>query len=149
MNEINHLKSKYGNSIDEILSYCAEKEEQLIKLQDYDAYLDLLRKNLRLAEEKVRNASDKLTALRKEASEKLTKAIKAGLWDLNFLDVQFAMVFTKLEHFTANGTDEVEFMISMNPGEPVRPLGDVASGGELSRIMLAIKTVMAENNTIL
>ena len=67
---------------------------------------------------------------------------------MNFLDVQFEMIFTKLENYTAIGTDEVEFMISMNPGEPVRPLGDVASGGELSRIMLAIKTVMAEKDQI-
>ena len=67
---------------------------------------------------------------------------------MNFLDVQFEMVFTTLAQYTANGTDEVEFMISMNPGEPIRSLGDVASGGELSRIMLAIKTVMAEKDRI-
>ena len=148
LNEINHLKSKYGNSIDEILTYCAEKEETLRKLQDYDSYLEQLRKNLADAEEKVRKTSDKLSALRKAAAKELTRAIKEGLLDLNFLDVQFEMVFTKLENYTVQGTDEVEFMISMNPGEPVRPLGDVASGGELSRIMLAIKTVMAEKDQI-
>jgi DNA repair protein RecN (Recombination protein N) len=68
--------------------------------------------------------------------------------DLNFLDVKFEMVFVNTEHYTANGTDEAEFMISMNPGEPVRALGDVASGGELSRIMLAIKTVLADKDHI-
>ncbi|MBQ8802420.1 MAG: DNA repair protein RecN [Tyzzerella sp.] len=148
LNEINRLKSKYGNSIEEILAYCAEKEETLIKLQDYDVYLETLRKNLQEAELSVKKTSDKLSALRKEAAKELTEAIKSGLLDLNFLDVKFEMVFTELEHFTATGTDEVEFMISMNPGEAVRALGDVASGGELSRIMLAIKTVMAEKDQI-
>ena len=148
LNEINHLKSKYGNSIEEILTYCEEKEETLRRLQDYDSYLEQLRKNLADAETEVSELSTRLSKMRQEAAKELTKAIRDGLLDLNFLDVQFEMVFSKLVHYTAVGTDEVEFMISMNPGEPVRPLGDVASGGELSRIMLAIKTVMAEKDRI-
>ena len=148
LNEINHLKSKYGNRIQEIITYCEEKEETLRKLQNYDSYLDELRKNLKEAEEKIKEWSKRLSNMRQEASKELTKAIRENLLDLNFLDVKFEMVFTILEHYTANGTDEVEFMISMNPGEQVRSLGDVASGGELSRIMLAIKTVMAEKDRI-
>ena len=148
LNEINRLKSKYGNSIEEILAYCADKEDKLTKLQDYDNYLAELQVKLNHAENEVRNASSQLSTLRKEASKELTESIRQGLLDLNFLDVKFEMVFTELDHFTANGIDEVEFMISMNPGEPVRALGDVASGGELSRIMLAIKTVMAEKDQI-
>ena len=148
LNEINRLKSKYGNSIEEILTYCKDKEEKLIKLQDYDAYLDDLRKQLKSAENELKIVSTELSTLRKEAAKELTESIRQGLLDLNFLDVKFEMVFTELEHFTANGIDEVEFMISMNPGEPVRALGDVASGGELSRIMLAIKTVLAEKDQI-
>ena len=148
LNEINHLKSKYGNRIQEIITYCEEKEETLRKLQNYDSYLDELRKNLKEAEEKIKEWSKRLSNMRQEASKELTKAIRENLLDLNFLDVKFEMVFTILEHYTANGTDEVEFMISMNPGEPVRALGEVASGGELSRIMLAIKTVMAEKDEI-
>ena len=148
LNEINHLKSKYGNTIQEILTYCEEKEETLRKLQDYDSYLEELRRNLADAEEKVSALSLQLSKMRQEASKELTKAIRDGLLDLNFLDVQFEMVFTGTDHYTSAGTDEVEFMISMNPGEPVRSLGDVASGGELSRIMLAIKTVMAEKDRI-
>ena len=65
--------------------------------------------------------------------------------DLNFLDVQFDMEFDRLPHFTASGYDEAQFLISTNPGQPVRPLMEVASGGELSRIMLAIKTVLADS----
>ena len=148
LNEINHLKSKYGNTIQEILTYCEEKEETLRKLQDYDFYLEELRRNLADAEEKVSALSLQLSKMRQEASKELTKAIRDGLLDLNFLDVQFEMVFTGTDHYTSAGTDEVEFMISMNPGEPIRSLGDVASGGELSRIMLAIKTVMAEKDRI-
>ncbi len=148
LNEINHLKSKYGNTIQEILTYCEEKEETLRKLQDYDSYLEELRRNLADAEEKVSALSLQLSKMRQEASKELTKAIRDGLLELNFLDVQFEMVFTGTDHYTSAGTDEVEFMISMNPGEPIRSLGDVASGGELSRIMLAIKTVMAEKDRI-
>ena len=148
LNEINHLKSKYGNTIQEVFTYFEEKEETLRKLQDYDSYLEELRRNLAEAEAKVSSLSMQLSNMRQEASKELTKAIRDGLLDLNFLDVKFEMVFTSTDHYTSAGTDEVEFMISMNPGEPTRSLGDVASGGELSRIMLAIKTVMAEKDRI-
>ncbi len=70
--------------------------------------------------------------------------MKAALIDLNFLDVKFTMEFSALEKGTANGMDEAEFYISTNPGQPLRPLKEVASGGELSRIMLAMKTVFAQ-----
>ena len=148
LNEINRLKAKYGNSIAEILTYCVEKEERLLKLQDYDCYLEELRKKLEQSERKVRKYAEKLSVLRKEEAEKLTGLIQEGLQDLNFLDTQFEIVFRELKEYTACGMDEIEFMISMNPGEPVRPLGEVASGGELSRIMLAIKSVMADRDQI-
>lgn len=148
LNEINRLKSKYGNSIEEILAYCKEKEETLLKLQDYDSYLADLRNKLADAAGAVKKASEQLSMIRKAAAKELKALIVSGLQDLNFLDVQFEMMFTPLDSYTENGKDEVEFMISMNPGEPVKPLGDVASGGELSRIMLAIKTVMAEKDAV-
>ena len=148
LNEINRLKTKYGNSIEEILEYCDKKEERLLKLQDYDANLAKLQKKMFDAEAAVKCYSGQLSLLRKEQSAKLAEAIQKGLRDLNFLDTQFEIVFRELETYTIQGTDEVEFMISMNPGEPVRALGDVASGGELSRIMLAIKSVMAEKDQI-
>lgn len=148
LNEINHLKAKYGNTIEEIFEYWKEKEERLMKLQDYDHYLETLRKKLKEAESELAMSSLMLSNLRKEAAKKLEQSIKEGLLDLNFLDVQFEIVFRELEYFSLNGKDEVEFMISMNPGEPTKPLVEVASGGELSRIMLAIKTVMAEKDQI-
>jgi len=148
LNEINRLKSKYGNSIAEVFAYCEEKEETLKKLQDYDSYIEELQNHLARAEEQLKEWSDELSALRKNAAEELVALITEGLLDLNFLEVKFEMIFAETEHYTANGTDEAEFMISMNPGEPVRALGDVASGGELSRIMLAIKTVLADKDQI-
>ena len=148
LNEINRLKAKYGNSIEEILEYCDKKEERLLKLQDYDAYLAQLQKKVEETEAEVKHYSNQLSLLRKEESVKLAEAIRKGLRDLNFLDTQFESVFRELGTYTVQGTDEVEFMISMNPGEPVKALGDVASGGELSRIMLAIKSVMAEKDQI-
>ena len=148
LNEINRLKAKYGNSIEEILEYCDKKEERLLKLQDYDAYLAQLQKKVEETEAEVKHYSNQLSLLRKEESVKLAEAIRKGLRDLNFLDTQFEIVFRELGTYTVQGTDEVEFMISMNPGEPVKALGDVASGGELSRIMLAIKSVMVEKDQI-
>ena len=85
--------------------------------------------------------------LEKEAKE-MEKSITDALKDLNFLNVAFEMEFAKTGSYTAKGTDEVQFMISTNPGEPLRPLDKIASGGEMSRIMLAIKTVMAEADEI-
>ena len=131
LDEINHLKSKYGNTMEEILQSAEEKTKRIAVLQDYDKYLN-----------------DLLTSMnRKKAAKGLTKAIAQALEDLNFLDVQFTMEFRKTE-YSAGGWDEAEFMISTNPGEPLKPLGKVASGGELSRIALAVKTVMADTDEI-
>ena len=148
LNELNRLKSKYGNTIEDVLAYCEKLEQALERLQNYDVYLAELREKLELIEGKLRENCEELTTIRKQVAKELEQIIKAHLQDLNFLDVQFEIPFTTLEKYTADGMDEVEFMISMNPGEPVRALGEVASGGELSRIMLAIKTVMAEKDEI-
>ena len=93
----------------------------------------------------LQKSCEKVSDIRKKYAEKLVIAVTEALKDLNFLDVVFEMRFDVLSNYTANGYDDAEFMISTNPGEPVRPLGKVASGGELSRIMLAIKTVMSED----
>lgn len=141
---INHLKSKYGNTIADILKYCEEKAERIAVLNDYDAYLAGLQKNVSEKEKQLEQLSKKVSDIRKKESKKLTESIKNALLDLNFLDVQFTMEFAETG-YTANGIDDAQFLISTNPGEPVKPLGKVASGGELSRIMLAIKTVMASD----
>ena len=144
MDLINHLKSKYGNTIADILKYGEEKAERITVLNDYDAYLAGLQKNVSEKEKQLEQLSRKVSDIRKKESKKLTESIKNALLDLNFLDVQFMMEFAETD-YTANGIDDAQFLISTNPGEPVKPLGKVASGGELSRIMLAIKTVMASD----
>lgn len=148
LDEINHLKSKYGNSIEEILEALEEKSKRIEVLNDYDEYLKKLETNLKSKEEELSAVSNKVSEIRQEEAKELTKQIIQALNDLNFLDVNFEMEFTRLSSYTANGIDDAQFMISTNPGEPIRPLDKIASGGELSRIMLAIKTIMAENDSI-
>lgn len=148
LNEINHLKVKYGNSIEEILSYCEKQQEKIEKLMDYENYIQSLEKKCEKAEKELRAHSKKLTNVRREQAKLLESAIEDGLKELNFPDVKFRIQFRELENYTASGKDDVEFLISLNPGQPVMPLANVASGGELSRIMLAIKTVMADRDDI-
>ncbi len=143
-----HLKSKYGNSIDDILIALNEKRERISVLNDYDSYLQKLEQQLAKKEKELAQISDEVSEIRQRSAVKLVSEIKSALNDLNFLDVQFDMQFDRLPDYTANGIDAPEFLISTNPGEPLKPLGKVASGGELSRIMLGIKTIMAENDHI-
>ena len=145
---INHLKSKYGTTIEAILTACQEKTDRINILNDYDEYLNQLSTKKNQKRQELDDLCEQVSKLRKKESVKLCTAIQESLKELNFLDVRFTMEFARTQDYTALGTDDVEFMISTNPGEPVKPLGKVASGGELSRIMLAIKTVMAESDDI-
>ncbi len=148
LDTINLLKSKYGRTIEEVLLALDEKSQRIKKLQDYDEYLDKLRDKLALAEDKLSGLSDKLSDMRKKAAAELCSAVSEVLGQLQFLDAKFVMEFSKKETYSANGFDEAEFMMSANPGEPIRPLSAIASGGELSRVMLAIKTILAKKDTI-
>lgn len=148
LNLIQRLKTKYGSSIAEILAHQAECQEELEKLDDYENYLSGLRMKLDQAEKELKDLSDKLTTIRRANAAVLQERIKVALIDLNFLDVRFEIHCEPLGHYTENGQDSIEFMISTNPGETVKPLGKVASGGELSRIMLAVKSVLADADAI-
>lgn len=148
LNDINRLKTKYGNTITEILDYLSEQQKKIEQLEDYENYIAGLRAECEKAEEELKKYSGCLTKLRTEQSKILESEIEKGLKDLNFEDVKFKISFTDAADYSANGRDDVEFMISLNPGQPVRPLVDVASGGELSRIMLVIKSVMAKRDDI-
>ncbi len=145
---VNHLKDKFGGSIEAVLQAKEEKELRSRRLRDYEAYLEQLGERLSQAETALRNISDEVSKIRKKCAKKLARQVQAALVDLNFLDVNFTMEFEDSGKYTANGRDEAEFLISTNPGEPLKPLGKVASGGELSRIMLAIKTILAESDQI-
>ena len=125
-----------------------EKRKRLDELEDYDFHREQTRKELEMCVNHLEGFCAQLTEIRKKASRDLVKKIKQGLVDLNFLDVDFDMEFRQMEHFGPSGWDEAQFIISTNPGQPMRPLKDVASGGELSRIMLAIKTVLADSDDI-
>lgn len=145
---VNHLKDKFGGSIEAVLRAKEEKEARFSHLQDYEEYLTQLEKRLNEAEAELSAISEEVSQIRQKSAKKLVKQVKEALVDLNFLDVNFVMEFTDAGKYTANGKDEAEFLISTNPGEPLKPLGKVASGGELSRIMLAIKTILAESDRI-
>lgn len=145
---LNHLKSKYGSSIAEVIKAGQEKEIRLEKLQNYDTYLADLKSKVKTAEKELEKLCKEVSDIRQSNALKLTEAVTEALKDLNFLDVRFRMDFAKTNGYTANGYDDAEFLISTNPGEPLKPLGKVASGGELSRIMLAIKTILANQDAI-
>lgn len=145
---INGLKAKYGDTIEKILSEYEHKLERIEKLSDYDAYLSGLSQKLEMKETELETLCKKVSAIRQKQASKLSKKIKSALIDLNFLDVQFEISLTRKKEYTASGYDEAEFLISTNPGEPVQSLTKIASGGELSRIMLAIKAVLADCDEI-
>ena len=148
LNEINHLKTKYGNSYEEIMSYCKKQEERIGILENYDTYMQELEKSCEQLSQKYLELAGKLSALRQKKAKMLEKKIQKGLEDLNFEQVQFEIHFAEKKEYAKDGIDDVEFRISLNQGQPVKPLTEVASGGELSRIMLAIKAVMADKDEI-
>lgn len=145
---INHLKLKYGNSIEEILRYKEEKEEYLEKLNNMTDEMESVKNQISELEGTLNNLCTKLSEQRKKAAKELEVLVKQALVDLNFIAVEFEIQITRKESIGENGFDNVEFMISTNPGESVKPLIKVASGGELSRIMLAIKSILATEDDI-
>ena len=148
LNEINRLKDKYGATIEDILAAKQEKEDLLEKLMHHEAYLAKLTQALNDAKKEAEDAAFALSGMRKRYAKELSGKVEEALMDLNFLDVHFSMEFLQTDHIGADGYDDAQFMIRTNPGEPIRPLKDIASGGEMSRIMLAIKTVLAEHDDI-
>jgi len=145
---IHNLQAKYGPAVETIFQKLEQKKKRLGELEDYDAHKKRMEQELEECRNGLEKLCTQLTGIRKKASRTLVKKIRQGLVDLNFLDVEFDMEFEKLDHFTPSGWDGAQFLISTNPGQPMRPLKDVASGGELSRIMLAIKTVLADSDDI-
>ncbi len=145
---IHSLEAKYGSGTEAVLQALQEKKRRLDELDNYDALKRKAEQELEESRRRLDGLCEELSGLRREAAAGLAKKIRKSLLDLNFLDVEFDIAFRKLDRYTAHGFDEVEFLISTNPGEGVKPLGMVASGGELSRIMLAIKTVLADTDDV-
>ncbi len=149
LNTINHLKDKYGGSIDAVLKYMEEKQKRLDALSDLGAHRDGLLRELGEEKSKALLLCRKISDVRRKGAKGLSEKLRAALVDLNFLDVKFEIdVKSDEDKITSRGYDDVEFMISTNPGEALRPLDQIASGGELSRIMLALKTVVADKDDI-
>jgi len=148
LNTIRGLLARYGRSEADVLTYLEKRRGELEELQDLGAALRELEEAEVRSEARMEEISGKIRKLREKQGKVLKKEIEKTLEDLNFLEVRFEIEIRKTENYTANGADSVEFMISLNPGESLRPLSEVASGGELSRIMLALKSVFAKKDEI-
>ena len=146
LDEINRLKVKYGDSIPAIRRYQEEKQEKLEKMLHFEEQKEKLQKEEEKARQTLEECSQELSGIRCKYAGRLSKSIEEGLKDLNFLHVIFQIQFGRTAQYTENGFDTIEFRISTNPGEPVKALAKVVSGGELSRIMLAIKTILADRD---
>lgn len=145
---IREIYAKHGGSYRSTMAYFEEAEKEIDKLTHLHEYREKLLLATSELKEELLDVCDRLTEKRKKAGKRFASEVKKALTDLNFLQVEFEVAFEKTESFTARGNDELSFLISTNPGEPLRNLSEIASGGELSRIMLAIKSVMADTDSI-
>jgi DNA repair protein RecN (Recombination protein N) len=144
---INDLKQKYGRTIEDIYKSKEEADEKLEQLNDHENYVAGLKKKLEDTSEALNKLCEKAEDIRKKGAEALSEKVKESLKNLNFLKADFEVELTRTS-YSFSGFNEGQFMISTNPGEPMKPLSQVASGGEMSRIMLALKTVLASADDI-
>ena len=148
IDEINKLKLKYGSTIEEILAFREENEKKLSLIKFENNELEVLKKE---KEEKAKlyfENSQKLREIRKKVAENLEKTINVQLKDLNMANSKFKVAFSEKTVISSKGMDDVEFMMVTNLGENYKPLAKIASGGEISRIMLALKTVFSSVDNI-
>ncbi len=145
---INKLKNKHGMSVPELIDYQHELDEKLADIDNADHIKENLEAELAKYRKELLSACEKLSEIRKTSAQILEEKITAELKELNFNDAVFSIEFRRAETFTANGADDVEFMISTNRGEPLKPLSRIASGGEMSRIMLAFKKITGDYDEI-
>ncbi|MCL2015678.1 MAG: DNA repair protein RecN [Defluviitaleaceae bacterium] len=145
---IYRLKKKYKGNVEDILAHFDKISEQLAKYTNIEDEIIQLTAKRREKMQIVAAKCNEMTAIRRKQSEIIQARIVESLQDLGMKDVQFAISIEKQAAFTANGNDKLEFMISPNVGETLKPLSQIASGGEMSRIMLALKEVMADVDKI-
>lgn len=150
LNIINQMKRKYGESIESILEYCAKIDEEIEMITNRESHIETLNKKLQSIEKDLLVEANNLTTLRKKVAKKLTDSIHKQLKDLYMDKTVFEVNFFEEENveFRPNGIDQIEFYLSTNPGEPLKPLAKIASGGELSRIMLALKTIFSQHQGV-
>ncbi|MGB9474060.1 MAG: DNA repair protein RecN [Candidatus Udaeobacter sp.] len=142
------LKRKYGGSIAEVIAFGERAAERMQKIEGRDAELERLAKEIENVRTHMNRAGEVLCKLRKKAAPKLSENIRRNLRDLGFKQSEFEAKLTTLEEPRSNGFDAVELLFSPNPGEPLKPLRTIASSGEISRLMLAIKSVLAAHDAI-
>lgn len=147
LDTINKLEKKYGGSITAVLDFLENASEELENIKNSDETIAKLEADLEKRTAELRNLGERLFLMRKKAGEEIAQAIQKELLELDMEKAVFKVFAEHTEKFFANGMDNVEFLISANPGEPPKPLTKVASGGELSRTMLAIKTVLAKTQS--
>lgn len=147
---IHSLKRKYGNSVEEIIEYKHSMEEEIYNIENCEEHNNKLKSELKCIEEKMLDLCIKMDKLRKKYSEVLSKSINKELTDLEMPNAKFStsIEFDTENNFTENGLNNIEFLISTNVGDEAKPLIKIASGGEISRIMLAIKTVLADSDEV-
>lgn len=145
---INSMKKKYGDSIEEVLQYFDSISAQIAVIENFETNKASLEQELKTTAAALRRACAELTDARKESAAQLSDCIQKELVDLNFSDAQLEIRILPLEKPTENGMDQVEILITTNRGEPLKPLTRVASGGEMSRIMLAFKNVISSYDNI-
>lgn len=150
LNIIHQMKRKYGDSIEAILEYCAKIDDEIEMITNRESHIETLNKKLVSIEKDLLVEANHLTSLRKNAAEKLTEAIHKQLKDLYMDKTVFEVKFFEQDNieFQPDGIDKIEFYMSTNPGEPLKPLAKIASGGELSRIMLALKTIFSQHQGV-
>ncbi|MBC2099080.1 DNA repair protein RecN [Listeria booriae] len=149
LNELNQLKRKYGKTVEAIIHYNEEIDQEILELSDRETHLGQLEKELESAKQDLQKLAEKLTTIRQKAAKQLEKQIKNELNQLYMEKAIFQVNFaTPASEFTENGIDKVAFYMSTNPGEPLKPLSRIASGGELSRMMLALKTIFSRHQGI-
>ncbi len=145
--QLYRLKKKYGATVEDMLDYLDQCLKELDAIETADDTLILLNKKLKKAEQGVRTAGEALTAARKQAALDLEARIQQELRDLDMNRVRFSIAFEEKEP-SADGCDIIRFLMSANAGEDLKPIAKIASGGELARIMLALKNVLAEQEAI-
>ncbi len=145
---IRGIKSRFGKTTEKVLAYAAELEEQIHTYHQYEETMKQLADKKSVLEAQLNQLCEELSQMRRAGSKDLEVQMTQAMADLNFQDVRFAISFVQNPEYSANGYDTAEFILSTNPGEDMKPLGQAASGGELSRVMLAIKAVLAEQDDI-
>lgn len=148
LEQIKKLKRKYGPEVADVLAFYEKAQKELNELTNADERREELTEDVRAAKEKMTEAAQALSEKRKQIAAVLDKQIIEQLRDLGMARTRFETAFTRKNAVTADGAENVEFMISPNPGEPLRPLAAIASGGEISRFMLALKVILAETDGI-